>query len=59
MRKLIVLALSVMSLGAFAQGVKTPAPSPGQTIKQDFALSSVEVTYSRPATKGRKIFFSK
>jgi hypothetical protein len=56
MRKLIVLALSVMSLGAFAQGIKTPAPSPGQTIKQDFALSSVEVVYSRPAAKGRKIF---
>jgi hypothetical protein len=56
MRKLIVLALSVMSLGAFAQGIKTPAPSPGQTIKQDFALSSIEVAYSRPAAKGRKIF---
>lgn len=56
MRKLIVLALSVMSLGAFAQGIKTPAPSPGQTIKQDFALSSIEVNYSRPAAKGRKIF---
>ena len=56
MRKLIVLALSVMSLGVFAQGIKTPAPSPGQTIKQDFALSSIEVNYSRPAAKGRKIF---
>lgn len=56
MKKLIVLALSVMSLGAFAQGIKTPAPSPGQTIKQDFALSSIEVNYSRPAAKGRKIF---
>jgi hypothetical protein len=40
---------------AFAQGVKIPAPSPGQTIKQDFALSSVEVNYSRPAVKGRNI----
>jgi hypothetical protein len=40
---------------AFAQGVKVPSPSPGQTIKQDFALSSIEVNYSRPAVKGRKI----
>lgn len=56
MRKFIVLALSVLSFGAFAQGIKSPAPSPGQTIKQDFALSSVEVNYSRPASKGRKIF---
>ena len=41
--------------GAFAQGLKLPAPSPTQTVKQDFALSSVEVSYSRPAVKGRNI----
>ena len=40
---------------SFAQGVKVPAPSPTQTVKQDFALSSVEVSYSRPAVKGRTI----
>lgn len=39
----------------FAQGLKLPAPSPSQTIKQDFALSSVEVNYSRPAKNGRTI----
>ena len=48
----ICLATAVPALG---QGIKTPAPSPTQTIKQDFALSSVEVTYSRPAMKGRTI----
>jgi hypothetical protein len=36
--------------------VKMPAPSPTQKIKQDFALGSVELTYSRPSIKGRKIF---
>ncbi|MBC8034331.1 MAG: DUF2911 domain-containing protein, partial [Chitinophagaceae bacterium] len=36
--------------------LKTPAPSPTQTLKQEFALSSVELSYSRPAVKGRKIF---
>jgi hypothetical protein len=36
--------------------LKTPAPSPLQTIKQDFGLGSIEVSYSRPAVKGRKIF---
>lgn len=40
----------------FAQGIKTPAPSPAQTIKQDFALSFIELTYSRPGIKGRTIF---
>jgi len=48
-------ALLCMAQGAFAQNLKLPAPSPTQTVKQDFALSSVEVNYSRPAVKGRKI----
>ena len=39
-----------------AQQLRTPAPSPAQTIKQDFGLSTVELTYSRPAMKGRKIY---
>jgi hypothetical protein len=57
MKKLfLMLSVASMSLGAAAQGIKTPAPSPTQTIKQDFALSSIEVTYSRPNAKGRAIF---
>lgn len=40
---------------AAGQGIKMPAPSPTQTIKQDFALSAVEVTYSRPAMKHRTV----
>jgi hypothetical protein len=56
MKKVVVLLFVLLSAGAFAQGIKTPAPSPTQTLKQDFALSSIEVTYSRPAAKGRKIF---
>lgn len=39
-----------------AQSLKTPAPSPLQTIKQDFALSNIEVSYSRPGVKDRIIF---
>lgn len=39
-----------------AQAIKTPAPSPTQTIKQDFGVSTVELIYSRPGMKGRKIF---
>ncbi|ANE52899.1 DUF2911 domain-containing protein [Flavisolibacter tropicus] len=41
---------------ADAQPIKTPAPSPTQTIKQEFGISSVELTYSRPNIKGRKVF---
>jgi hypothetical protein len=36
--------------------VKMPAPSPLQTVKQEFGVGSIELTYSRPAAKGRKIF---
>lgn len=48
-------ALLVCAQMSFAQGVKMPAPSPAQTVHQDFALSSVDVSYSRPAAKGRTV----
>lgn len=56
MKKLILAAgAAVILLSADAQ-LKTPAPSPTQTIKQDFGLSSIELSYSRPGIKGRKIY---
>jgi hypothetical protein len=39
-----------------AQSLKTPPPSTPQFVKQDFGLSSVELSYSRPNMRGRKIF---
>lgn len=36
--------------------VNMPAPSPTQTIIQDFGLGKIELTYSRPGIKGRQIF---
>jgi hypothetical protein len=57
MRKLAIAAMAVLiCFTADAQTIKTPAPSPTQTLKQDFGLSSVELSYSRPGVKGRKIF---
>lgn len=58
MRKIInvfVLMLAIAYAG-HAQSLKTPAPSPTQNIKQDFGLSTVELSYSRPGIKGRKVF---
>ena len=54
--KKIFFALLFLFVGitSYSQ-VQMPAPSPTQTIKQDFGLSSVELTYSRPSLKGRKI----
>ncbi|MFL5741254.1 MAG: DUF2911 domain-containing protein [Flavisolibacter sp.] len=41
---------------SIAQQIRTPQPSPTQTIKQDFGIGSIELSYSRPGVKGRKIF---
>ena len=35
-----------------------PAPSPTEFIRQDFGLSTIELTYSRPSLKGRNVFGS-
>jgi hypothetical protein len=49
------LAITTFSLTAQAQ-LKTPAPSPLQSIKQNFALSEISIEYSRPSAKGRVVF---
>jgi len=36
--------------------VEFPAPSPGSTLKQRVGLTDVEIIYSRPSVRGRKIF---
>jgi hypothetical protein len=57
MKKLILSAAAVfMLLTADAQTLRTPAPSTTQTVKQDFGLGSVELSYSRPNAKGRKVY---
>lgn len=51
----LVLALC-LNTGSKAQGIKMPQPSSGQTLIQDFGLGKITVKYSRPNTKGRKVF---
>jgi hypothetical protein len=56
MKKIVTSFLfAAIAIAATAQ-VKFPAPSPTQTIKQDFGLGNIELTYSRPVAKGRKVF---
>lgn len=50
------LMLSAVVVGAVAQDFKMPAPSPTTTVKQEFSTSFIELIYSRPAMRGRKIF---
>ena len=58
MRKTTILFSTCFLALVYTAGaqLKTPAPSPTQTVKQDFGLSSVELSYSRPGVKGRKVF---
>jgi Protein of unknown function (DUF2911)/Tetratricopeptide repeat len=57
MKKLFMAAFAACILfTAEGQQLTTPQPSPTQTIKQNFGLSSVELSYSRPGMKGRKIY---
>ncbi len=56
MKKILLTGIFVTSMMAINAQVKMPAPSPTQTIKQDFGMGIVELTYSRPSAKGRKIY---
>ena len=56
MKKIILTAVAAFALLTADAQLKTPAPSPSQSVKQDFGLSSIELSYSRPGMKGRKIY---
>jgi hypothetical protein len=57
MRKFILGILAFMTaFSVNSQSIKMPPPSPPQTIRQDFGISSIELSYSRPGVKGRKVF---
>jgi hypothetical protein len=53
--KTTTLALLVAAASAHAQ-LKTPQPSPLQTVTQAFGLGEIKIEYSRPSVKGRVIF---
>ncbi len=55
-RLLLAFAFTLAIYTTNAQQVRTPQPSPTQTIKQDFGIGSIELSYSRPGMKGRKVF---
>jgi hypothetical protein len=58
MKQLLLIAATLCTLSTQAQ-IKMPAPSPTQTINQDFGLGKIELTYSRPSIKGRMLFKEK
>lgn len=50
-----IALLAAVTMNADAQTLKLPALSPTAKLTQDFSLSSIEITYSRPSMRGRKI----
>jgi hypothetical protein len=57
MKKLLLLTVLCSGLlFVEAQQIQMPAPSTTQTVKQEFGLSTIELSYSRPNMKNRKIF---
>ncbi|MCB9283360.1 MAG: DUF2911 domain-containing protein [Lewinellaceae bacterium] len=57
MKNLILTLTAVLFVGGMAFGqIKTPAPSPLCITKQIVGLTDVEIEYSRPSMKGRKIY---
>lgn len=56
-RKTLLCSFAIITLlTTNAQSIKTPAASPTQTLKQELGIGSVELSYSRPSVRGRKIF---
>src|SRR5918993_2073936 len=52
-----VMLMSLLLMDAFAQGITTPRTgSPASSITQTIGISTVTVSYSRPAVKGREIW---
>lgn len=55
-KQLTLAAIGCMFLASgMAQALRTPAPSPSQTIKQEFGIGTVELSYSRPSARGRAV----
>lgn len=55
MKRLLLLAAIGCTIATQAQ-IKMPAPSPTQTLTQEFGLGKIELSYSRPSIKGRAMF---
>jgi hypothetical protein len=56
MKLSIFLAATFILFSTASRAQITPQPSTSQTITQGFGLGTITLTYSRPNTKGRKIF---
>ena len=56
MKPTCLLAIAFLLCSTHGHAQVTPQPSSSETITQGFGLGTITLTYSRPNTKGRKIF---
>ncbi len=56
MKQLLSIVAMLMAFTAFSQSVTLPQASPTTTIKQNFGLGYIELSYSRPSLKERVAF---
>lgn len=56
MKKLLTIIAAACMINSAEAQLKTPAPSPSQTVTQAFGLGEIKIEYSRPSVKGRKIY---
>jgi len=56
MKRVLLFGLLLSTTLLTEAQLKTPAPSPAQSLRQDFGLGNIEISYSRPGVRGRKIF---
>jgi hypothetical protein len=54
--KLTLVALALIAFGTSNAQINLPAPSPAGSVMSKVGLADVQVDYSRPKMKGRKIF---
>ncbi|MFZ1800636.1 MAG: DUF2911 domain-containing protein [Chitinophagaceae bacterium] len=54
MKKIFMLAIGIAIMNI--ANAQLPAPSPTETISQDFGLGKIMITYSRPGLKNRTVF---
>jgi len=51
-----LMALIIATTTTSMAQLKTPQPSPTQSLTQAFGLGEIKIEYSRPSVKGRTIF---
>ncbi len=55
MKKTLLLTLG-LALAATTHAQELPAPSPMASVSQKVGLTDIQIAYSRPSAKGRKVF---